>query len=300
MTLRELLKKRLVFVSGKGGVGKSTLTTTLGLLAAKQKKRVLLIEMNSSGRIPPLFSKKSAVHKNIELRSRLTTINIDPKKCFEEYVLQRIRFKALYKTFFNNNLVTNFLHAVPGLHDILLLGKIYELEQLDNEYDFIVVDAPATGHGLSALEVPKVLQEAVKIGPLKNHADDILSLLANHEKTAFCLITLAEEMPVTESFEYMQALKERTELQFGPLFINAVVPPLEPIKKPSNLDPELAPFWQFYQLTQDRSSLNHGYLKTIDDLFSDFDKITLPFQFKDLKKAADLNSLVDVLKGAYQ
>lgn len=304
MTIKDLLTKRLVLVSGKGGVGKTTVAVLLAQIAAKLGKKTLIVEMNSSDRVAPLFGLTSIGHKETSVAPNIAAINLNPKQCFEEYVLKHIRFKSIYKTFFNNTFVSNFLDAVPGLNDALMLGKIYELEQMQQakvqdelEYDFIIVDAPATGHGLSALEVPNVLKSAVKIGPLHKHAICILDLLGDHTKTAFCLVTLAEEMPVAESIEYIQSLKEKTQLNFGPAFINAVHPDISKIKLPKEQQ-EIVDLVRFYDLTRSRAQLNQDYISILRKKLTDFDFVTLPYLFHEIRNIKDIKPLLDcALKG---
>lgn len=303
MNLSDLLSKRLIFVSGKGGVGKTSVSILLALLAAKSKKRTLICEMNSTGNVSPVFNAEPTEHKELPLAPYISTINLTPRNCFEEYVIRHIRFKTLYKAFFNNAFVTNFIDAVPGLSQILMLGKIYELEKLIKNkissqfvYDLIIVDAPATGHGLSALEVPKVLKSAVKIGPLHKHAVNILDMLSNKAKTAFSLVTLAEEMPVCESEEYITALKERTQIGFGPIFVNAVMPQVKAVKDGKKLPKDLSIFWDYYNLAKKRSELNQSYIKEINQRFPDFEKIILPFQFHGLHAHKNFSSLIKSLQ----
>lgn len=303
MKLSALLDRRLIFVSGKGGVGKTTVSLVLATVAAKLKKKVLIVEMNSSGRVPRYFDAETAGHDEIPLAPYLSTVNVLPKKCFEEYVLERVRFRALYETIFNNKYVTNFLGATPGLSEILMLGKIAQLEKkskgrLSPEpcYDLVIVDAPATGHGLSALEVPKILASAVKIGPLHAHATEILALLGNAEKTAFTLVTLAEEMPVAESREYIQALREKTNLHFGPIFINAVMPNVERVKTNSSLPEDLTIYTSYHNLARERAALNQHYRKEIDSSFPDFDKLVLPFSFENLVSSKEIRNLASSLE----
>lgn len=302
MKLSSLLDRRLVFVSGKGGVGKTTVSLVLAMIAARLKKKVLLVEMNSSGRIPLYFGTESVGHDELPLAPYLTAVNILPKKCFEEYVLERVRFRALYETIFNNKYVTNFLGATPGLSEILMLGKIAQLEKktkgrLSSEpaYDLVIVDAPATGHGLSVLEVPKVLASAVKLGPLHAHAVEILALLGDAQKTAFSLVTLAEEMPVAESREYIQALRDKTQLHFGPIFINAVMPGVGRVKNREPLSEELSLYVNYHRLACERAALNQHYIQEIATSFADFNKLILPFSFENLVSAKEIRVLADLL-----
>ena len=112
MNLNQLLNKRLILLSGKGGVGKTTVAATLALAASKLKKNVLLIEMGSTERVAPLFGLSQIGHEEVALSPRITGINLDPKECFEEYVLRQIKFKKIYDIFINNRFVTYFLNII--------------------------------------------------------------------------------------------------------------------------------------------------------------------------------------------
>lgn len=304
MTFEELLTKRLIFVSGKGGVGKTTVAALIGTVAAGRKMNTLLVEMNSAGRVAPLFSAEAVPDKEIPVAPYLATLNITPKSCFEEYVLMQIRFKAIYEVFFNNKFVTNFLGAVPGLNEILLLGKIFDLERQERRdashgkaHDLIVVDMPATGHGLSTMEVPHVLQSVVKVGPLHANAVRMNKLFADATRTAFCLVTLAEEMPVCETLEYAKGLKQKTEVHFGPLFVNAVMPEVPKAKVPKSkpIPEELKIYRDYHRLAESRFALNREYLAEIARDFADFTRITLPFRFEGLNGPEDFRRFAEVL-----
>lgn len=308
MNLNELLEKRLVFVSGKGGVGKTSVSALLGLLAAKQKKRTLIIEVNSLGRIAPLFNEDPTPHEEIAIAPYLSAINLDPKKCFEEYVLKQIRFKKIYNAFFNNKYVTNFLNATPGLNELLMLGKIYELEKAYQnkltgklKYDLIIVDSPATGHGLSFLEVPSIVLSVVKVGPMKSNAESILSLLNNQKKTAISLVTLAEEMPVSETKEFIKSLSEKTKMAIGPLFVNGITPKIDPVSK-TNLnklkgDHEI--YVNYYELVEQRRELNEFYIKKLKKDLAKFDQIELKFQFRGLDHQKDFSDFINLCEEKY-
>ncbi|MDO8519394.1 MAG: ArsA-related P-loop ATPase, partial [Deltaproteobacteria bacterium] len=127
--MKSLLDKRLILLSGKGGVGKTTIALCLGLASALLKKKTLIVEMNSTERVAPYFGLKEIGHKEIPLSPYLTGINLNPHDCFEEYVLMQIKFKAIFDTFINNRFVTAFLNAVPGLNELLMIGKIFDLER---------------------------------------------------------------------------------------------------------------------------------------------------------------------------
>ena len=221
--------------------------------------------------------------------------------------MDRLKFGRLYKIIFNNKYVANFLDAIPGLNEILMLGRIHDLEKKqvgslrrEAKYDMIIVDAPATGHGLSALEVPNVLMKAVKVGPLAKYAKDILELLKNEEHTAFSLVTLAEEMPVQESYEYVQKLLKHSSIAIGPILINAVMPEIEKNKIEKSKDQDLQEIVDYYQLSLSRRKLHEHYIADIKQRFVGFHTVELPYLFHELHKKRDYSPLVKVMKESLQ
>lgn len=217
--LDRLLSRRLIIVSGKGGVGKTTLSLALALLAAERGRKVIVAEIHSEDQVAHILGRPPVGHHETQLLPGVSGINILPKKSFEEYVLLQIRFKALYKAVFENKLVQNFVEATPGLSDMVSIGKVYALV---SEYDLVIVDAPATGHGLALLEIPTIVSRATRIGPLKGDADRIDQLLHDADRTQVLLATLPEEMPVTEAIEMNRSLEKRLDLPLGPFFLNQV------------------------------------------------------------------------------
>ncbi len=216
--MKNLLEHRLLFVTGKGGVGKTTLSLVLGLIAAKQGKKTLLVELNASSLSVLAKTKKIGYkpQKLIPSYPNLHVINVDPHSSFEEYILMQIKLKALYKAVFENKFVRYFIDATPGLADLMCVGKIYSVVK---DYDLVIVDAPATGHGLALLTIPQVVSSAVKVGPLGHEAQRIDELLHDAEKTRVVLVTLPEDMPVTETLELAETLKTQG-FPLGTLFLN--------------------------------------------------------------------------------
>jgi len=291
-------------VSGKGGVGKTTIAVALALLAVKRKRRVILIEMNSTSRVAPLFGKLANKQEPVVLAPGLTGLNLTPGACFEEFVLKQIRLKILYNTFFNNSYVRHFVDAIPGLGELLMLGKIYDIEGSSKSlfsseplYDLIIIDAPATGHGLSMLEVPRVVESVVKVGPMHRSACSMQRLFSDAAKTALCLVTLAEEMPVVETAEFAAALKQGAKMSFGPLFINALMPAIPEVNSLASLPDELTIYRHYHELTRRRASLNKQYVADIKKRFPDFVRIELPFLFNDLAEPTDFEPLVKAIMG---
>jgi anion-transporting ArsA/GET3 family ATPase len=230
--LRSLLKRNLWIVTGKGGVGKTTLAAALGLLAASEGLKVLLVETHGLSHLGELLQVGTVGYDPVKVRNNLSLVQINPEDAFEEYVLQQVKFKFVYDTIFKNRYVRHFIDAAPGLTELLTIGKIWALVESKAQkgkrrpYDLVVVDAPSTGHGLSLLTIPQVVVDAVRMGPLHSKAKDILDLLRNPQKTLVWLATLPEEMPVNEAVEMEEKLENQAKMEIGPLLLNGVWPTL--------------------------------------------------------------------------
>ena len=158
-------------------------------------------------------------------------MNIEPERAMEDYGLLTLKSRALYKIAFGNKYVRTFFRAVPGLHEWAMLGKAWwhTTEVLPDggwKYDVVILDAPATGHGLDMLRVPKVISEVVPPGVLRRDADKALELLRNEETASVVLVTLPEEMPTSETIELAASLTGELKLPIGRVVVNGVLPPL--------------------------------------------------------------------------
>ena len=154
IALSNILDKRLIFVTGKGGVGKSTVAAALGVAAARQGKRTIVCEVAQQERMSSVFHSEGVGYHETEIGENLYAFSIDPQRALEEYLLLQIKVKPLYDLMFKNRVFTYFAAATPGLRELVTIGKVWELAQLDRrvkrgaKYDVVIVDAPATGHGL--------------------------------------------------------------------------------------------------------------------------------------------------------
>jgi anion-transporting ArsA/GET3 family ATPase len=164
------------------------------------------------------------------IRNGLSLAQLNSESAFEEYVIRQIKFKFIYNAVFNNQYVRHFIDAAPGLAELLTIGKIWALVEDEvrvgkkRQFDLVIVDAPSTGHGLSLLTVADVVVDAVRLGPMKNHAEGIIKLLRNPKETLTWLVTLPEEMPVNEAIEMEKKLVEQAKVEVGPILINSLWP----------------------------------------------------------------------------
>ena len=223
-----LLTRRLLVFTGKGGVGKSTLSAATALLAARRGKRVLVCEVNAGDRIPALLGVPPVGPSIGSLGENLWGVDVRPHEAMIEYGLMKLRYAALVNAVLENRLMRYFLKALPSLSEVVMLGKILfhvrELEGGRPRFDLVVLDAPATGHGLSLLRIPQVVMATVPPGPLQDDMRWMGELLADPAQTAINLVSLPEDMPVNETLELDRALRDVARLPRGVCFLNGVWP----------------------------------------------------------------------------
>jgi anion-transporting ArsA/GET3 family ATPase len=221
------LDHRLIFVTGKGGVGKSTVATAIGLLAARHGRRTIVAELASQDRIQRSFDHGGEHFSEVELAPGLFTISIDPQHAMEEYL--RVKTGVLGSALGSSRLFQAFAMATPGMRELLSVGKIWELTKLERRtigaspYDLVVVDAPATGHGVGILRTPRTFAEIARVGPIAHQAGAIAATIADHDFTGIIAVTTAEEMPVNETLTLRDALGE-DGLELSAVVVNGVYP----------------------------------------------------------------------------
>lgn len=228
MLIDELLAPRILIVSGKGGVGKTTVSAALALVAARHGRKVCIAEVDRKGTLPRLFGGESLAYEPSELAPGVWGMNIVPEDALAEYLKVQYHMNRLARIFRSSHFVDYITTAAPGLKDILVLGKIWYLEQgrsgsgMKQDFDTIIVDAPAAGHMLTFLSAPIGLSDAVRLGPVHRQSDWLIQMLRDKKRTRVHLVTLPEEMPVSETLETSQALGAKLGIHAGALFANAV------------------------------------------------------------------------------
>lgn len=217
--------------SGKGGVGKTVISSAYALSCARRGERTLLMELNVKDKVSSFFGSSSVGSDIVEVEDNLFAVNVTPDAALEEYGLMILKVKLIYKAVFENRIISSFLKSIPGLNDLLMLGKAYfhaTEVNTDGSYvwDKVVVDAPATGHGLFFLQIPSVITGFISSGHMYEEARRIQELLQDPRRTALNLVTLPEEMPVNETLMMRDELHERMGLSTTSVIANGVYPPL--------------------------------------------------------------------------
>jgi anion-transporting ArsA/GET3 family ATPase len=207
----KLLDHRILLVTGKGGTGKTTVAAALGLWAARSGRRTLICETKGAEAIGPLFHRPSVGYSPTALHPNLFVMSITSKAAIEDYVVQQIKVRQLYRLVFRNRVMAPFIDAVPGLHDAVHLGKVFDLigEQNKNgasKWDLVIVDAPATGHGLHMIRAPRAMMELTRTGPIFEGVRIVDEVMSDPNTTGILATCLPEEMPINETISLWKDL----------------------------------------------------------------------------------------------
>jgi anion-transporting ArsA/GET3 family ATPase len=227
MQVDEFLAPRILIVSGKGGVGKTTVAAALALVAARSGRTVCIAEVDRKGTLPRMFRAGTLTYQPREMSPGVWGMNIVPEDALAEYLDVQYHMRRISRIFTSTQFVDYITTAAPGLKDILTLGKIWYLEQdRGARFDTIVVDAPAAGHMLTFLSAPMGLSDALRVGPVRRQAEWLLDMLRDPARSRVHLVTLPEEMPVAETLETTAQLGTKVGVASGAVFANGVYSPL--------------------------------------------------------------------------
>lgn len=222
-----LLDRRLLLVTGKGGVGKSTVAAALALRLASAGLRTLLCEVNADGRLGRMLGHPEVGPDVTLVEPNLSMVDLQPDASMREYVLSKIRLERVYRAVFENRMVRYFLRFIPALAETVMLGKVmWHLRQWPDApggFDRIVMDLPATGHALTLLGVPKSLITTLPSGPMSTEARWMFDLLVDPVMTSALLVSLPEELPVNETLELAQTLRNQLSVRVGAVVLNQSV-----------------------------------------------------------------------------
>jgi len=317
MLLDDLLARRLVVLSGKGGVGKSVVGAALAVAAHGRGKRVLLVEVDSPLEASRILGGRPSRGRETEVRPGLFTVNLDPATVMDEYVRHVVKIDLLARRVLESPIYHRFFAAAPGLRDLMVLGKVMVLEEARSglsrrpAFDLIVLDAPATGHGLAFLKVPLVASRAVPVGPVGNNARRVLRIVQDEARTALVVVAIPEEMAVVEAMQFHELARDELGMKAAAVVLNACHPrrfrddeeaeimrlaaaggrgvvepgvPLDAALRAARRHMRKSRLTRFYE-----RRLKRGLPAPL---------VSLPFLFRDRLSAPDIEELARVLEGA--
>ncbi len=220
-----LLDQSLVFVTGKGGVGKSSVTAALGLLSSKAGKRTLICEVDAKGDVARLLDCEPSGFEPVQMRENLWRMAMNTEEALREYLRIYLRLPVVTKL---GPLARTFdfvANAAPGVHEILVVGKLcYEVREA--KWDLILVDATSTGHIVSQLASPKGISELVRLGMVKDQVAWMEDILYDEMQTSVIVVATPAESPINEALELAERIDVETSVHLGALVVNKVMPEL--------------------------------------------------------------------------
>jgi anion-transporting ArsA/GET3 family ATPase len=224
-----ILDKRLVWITGKGGVGKSTVAAALAMAGARRGKRTIVCEVGSQDRLSRLFRRRGVGGDETPLRDGLWATSIDPHAALREWLRTQVGTR-LARVLNSASAFQYFVAAAPGARELVTVTKVWELGQ-DSRwdrhargYDLVVVDAPASGHGVSMLRTPKTFADIARLGPIHKQAERVWQSLQDLRNTGYVAVALPEEMPVTETLELDRSLAEQVGRRLDVVVVNGLYP----------------------------------------------------------------------------
>jgi anion-transporting ArsA/GET3 family ATPase len=226
-----LEERQFLFVTGKGGVGKTSVSGALALAFAARGKRVLVAMCNTKERLSAILGARPIGDDITPVAERVWAINIAPEKALREYGELVLKVKSIAHAVFDNKYTRTFFRAVPGLSEWAMLGKAWFhttelLEDGSPRFDVVLFDAPATGHGMEMLRVPRIILDVVPPGVLRRDAEAAWALFRDPSRAGVVVVTLPEEMPATETIELISAIRSELGLPVHRLIINGALSPL--------------------------------------------------------------------------
>lgn len=229
ISIRTLAGRKLLFVTGKGGVGKSTLSAALGLVLARSGKRVLLLELDPRESLYQLLDVDPSGGAMVQVLPNLYLQNLKPRSVLDAVVREQLGIELLWRRVLDSPVYQHFTEGAPGLTELAVLGHVFRVvsghaEEGTPAIDLVVLDAPATGHSLSLLAAPQLVSDVIHDGPFGRMARELAEFVGNASKCGVIVATQAEEMPVQEAIELIEALDARLSRAPELVMVNSLYP----------------------------------------------------------------------------
>lgn len=223
--MASLLDRNLLFVTGKGGVGKSTIAASLGLLAAEQGKRTLVCEVDAKGNLADFYEAGSTTFAAREIQPNLWAMSMDTEESLKEYLSLQLKIPLVARIGPIARTFDFIANAAPGVKEILTVGKL-AWEVKERHYDLVVVDSVASGHIVGQLTAPQGINELVQVGMVRNQTQWMMDILEDPVRTGVVIVSAPEEMPTTETIELVERLDTETDVDVAAVIVNRVLPEL--------------------------------------------------------------------------
>ncbi len=231
--MQALLDRNILLVTGKGGVGKSTVAQVLARWAARRGQRVLLVEFEALSRAAAVYGKAEAPPDPELVDKNLWLVHLDAEHVLHSFAREQLKFEAAARMVMRNKTVRGFFLAMPAIKSVLFLYHLWRLETRhgpdgDGSYQLIVCDLPTSGFVIGMHAVPAMLRQVFSVGPLAAYARGIEEMVFDRRRTGVVLVTLAEEMPTVETLELGMALKDRFGIEPTAVIANSIYPEAMP------------------------------------------------------------------------
>jgi anion-transporting ArsA/GET3 family ATPase len=260
-TLARLSGLKLIVVTGKGGVGKSTVAAILGRLLSDSGKQTLLVEVDPRENLHHLLDVPPSGGEMAEVTPNLRVQHLLPRVILDDLVREKLKVGPLVKRVLASPIHQHFTEAAPGLKEAAVFGRCLRLLEGHTPRgiptpDIIVLDAPATGHGASWLAAAQLVSDVISSGPIGHMATLVAEFLADTERSGVVVVTAGEEMPVQETLEFLETMKSRLNRRPELVVANALYPRLPEDADPNPEDP-------LFDLWKSRRTINEKELERL-------------------------------------
>lgn len=281
--MTSLLDRQLLFVSGKGGTGKTSVAAALAELAVRQGKRTLVCEMDAKGALAAAFDVRELNFQPSEVRPGLWAMVMNTEDSLKEYLRLFVRIPLVGRIGPLAHTFDFVADAAPGVKEILGIGKLCH-EVRERHYDLVIVDAEASGHIVAQIDAPRAIRELVQVGMVRDQTEWMLAILGDAARTGLVVVTTPEEMPVTETIELVDKVQSTTDVNVAAIVANRVLPqwfsgpdsevfkalmaPAAQDTLAATIGPKVATVFQAAELAQARREGAVGYLDRLRDSVS--------------------------------